>query len=321
MSSDLDRVPKRPRINTTADDTAQSLRRSDVWYDDGNVILVAGSTQFKIFKGILYENSPIFRDMFSLSTPSASETIDGCPVVHLSDTAEEVEHMLRALHNRRYFRSDVLQPIAVVSALLRLGKKYGIDHLRDDSIALLQKEWPSSLEELLAIDGYVAICEEPAVTIDAISLASETGVLSILPIAFYTCLNNDLIWGLEGEQRNDGTIATLSSDNQRRYLGGKEKVLWEQAAASFAWLHDLTPCGSADDCTQARRALFINLWNPLPQSWALEDWNEEWNDDLCPACIAGGKQRFEAARQIIWDKLPSLFDLPPWNELIAASSA
>ncbi|KDQ56532.1 hypothetical protein JAAARDRAFT_294594 [Jaapia argillacea MUCL 33604] len=302
MSSDLDRVPKRPRIDTTADDTAQSLRRSDVWYDDGNVILVAGSTQFKIFGGILSENSPIFRDMFSLSTPSASETIDGCPVVHLSDTAEEVEHMLRALHNRRYFRTDVLQPIAVVGSLLRLGKKYGIDHLREDSMELLQREWPSSLDEHLTVDGFVVICDEPGVTIDAISLALQTGVLSILPVAFYKCLYNDLTWVMEGERRMDGTIAKLSSDDQRRCLGGRVNVF-------------------TGDCTQARKDLFIRLWDPLPEIWALEDWDEDWSDDLCPACIVDGKERFEAARRTIWDKLPSFFDLPPWNELIAASSA
>lgn len=36
---------------------------NDVWFDDGNVILQAESTLFKVYRGILAQNSSVFHDM------------------------------------------------------------------------------------------------------------------------------------------------------------------------------------------------------------------------------------------------------------------
>lgn len=57
--------------------------------------------QFKVFKGILAVNSPIFRDMFSIAQVQEGEYTDGCPVVHLSDNAQDLAHILKALHDSR----------------------------------------------------------------------------------------------------------------------------------------------------------------------------------------------------------------------------
>ena len=73
--------------------------RSDIWYADGNVILQAEGVQFKVVKSILAQNSSVFEDMFSLPQPppSGMDTVDECPIVHLSDSAEEVGYILKAL--------------------------------------------------------------------------------------------------------------------------------------------------------------------------------------------------------------------------------
>lgn len=36
---------------------------------------------------------------------------------------------------------------------------------------------------------------------------------------------------------------------------------------------------------------------------------------LCPGCLAQIKQDVEEARQSVWDSLPAMFHLPPWEEL------
>lgn len=79
------------------------LVRSDVWYDDGNVVLQAQNAQFKIHKSILVHSSAVFRDMLSLPQPPLEDTyvVDGCPVVHLSDSAEEVRYILQAIFQRK----------------------------------------------------------------------------------------------------------------------------------------------------------------------------------------------------------------------------
>lgn len=77
--------------------------RSDIWYDDGSIILQAECTQFRVHKSILAECSTVFSDMFSLPQPPArdEEMIEGCPIVHLSDSAEEVRFILQAIFQQK----------------------------------------------------------------------------------------------------------------------------------------------------------------------------------------------------------------------------
>ena len=93
---------KRKRAEDPIDEPPfAELVRSDVWYEDGNVILQAENTQFKVHKSLLAQNSSVFADMFSFPQPPTSDaasTVDTCPIVCLAhDTAEEVGYLLKAL--------------------------------------------------------------------------------------------------------------------------------------------------------------------------------------------------------------------------------
>ena len=74
------------------------------WFEDGTIIIHAQSTRFKVYRGMLADKSAVFADMLSLPEPSIAETDDlfyECPVVRLSDSAEDWEHMLEAVFNRK----------------------------------------------------------------------------------------------------------------------------------------------------------------------------------------------------------------------------
>ncbi|KZP02293.1 hypothetical protein FIBSPDRAFT_686775, partial [Athelia psychrophila] len=75
---------------------------SSIWYHDGNVVLQAEGTRWKVHQGILAESSSVFRDMFSIPQPPSRDTelVEGCPVVQLSDTAKDVECVLQAICKR-----------------------------------------------------------------------------------------------------------------------------------------------------------------------------------------------------------------------------
>lgn len=84
---------------------ASRKRDEEFWYEDGSIILVARDVEFRVFKGILAEHSPVFRDMFSLpqpqgdassSTGTSRDVEHPCPIVHLSDSPEDLRHVLRA---------------------------------------------------------------------------------------------------------------------------------------------------------------------------------------------------------------------------------
>ena len=71
--------------------------KGEPWLEDGNVVLVAEGTAFRVFRSVLSKNSDVFCDMFMLPQRTDAETFDGCPVVHLADPMEEVRDVLLAL--------------------------------------------------------------------------------------------------------------------------------------------------------------------------------------------------------------------------------
>jgi hypothetical protein len=74
------------------------VRSSKFWFEDGNVVLQAEHTQFRLHRSVLSMHSPIFKDMFACSQPENGPTVDGCPLIHLSDTLEDVKNFVKILY-------------------------------------------------------------------------------------------------------------------------------------------------------------------------------------------------------------------------------
>lgn len=79
-------------------ESTPAIRSEEVWFDDGNLVIQAENTQFKIHRGILAKHSPVFADLFKVPHPADEPTVDGCPVVELHDCADDLKHMLLALY-------------------------------------------------------------------------------------------------------------------------------------------------------------------------------------------------------------------------------
>jgi len=77
-------------------------RAEDLWFDDGNLILKAGDTQFRIYAGFLAARSSVFRDMLSFPPPEeGNPTCDGCPIVFVYDSPNDLAYFLRAVFDSR----------------------------------------------------------------------------------------------------------------------------------------------------------------------------------------------------------------------------
>ena len=77
-------------------DEAAAHNDEEFWYEDGTIILIAREIEFRVYKGLLAERSPLFKDMLSLPQPPQSSYDSApCPVVHLSDSPEDLRHLLR----------------------------------------------------------------------------------------------------------------------------------------------------------------------------------------------------------------------------------
>ncbi|KZP23479.1 hypothetical protein FIBSPDRAFT_698028, partial [Athelia psychrophila] len=123
--------------------------RSEIWFEDGNVVLEAERKQFKVHRGMLARSSSIFRDMFTVPQPQnpEEESVDGCVIIRLPDSAEDVEIVLQALVERGFAASRDPVPIKVVAAFLRLGQKYDFEAIRIEALHRIFYEVPTTLED------------------------------------------------------------------------------------------------------------------------------------------------------------------------------
>ncbi|KAJ7700677.1 hypothetical protein B0H17DRAFT_882729, partial [Mycena rosella] len=72
-------------------------RVEELWFEDGNLVLQAGNSQFRLHRSILAARSPVFQDMLSFPQPPESELVEGCPLVRLPDAESEVTVFLKAI--------------------------------------------------------------------------------------------------------------------------------------------------------------------------------------------------------------------------------
>lgn len=79
-----------------------NLVRSDFWFLDGNIIIIAGQAAFKVHRGQLERHSDIFNGLFSIPQPQELDLFDGCLYVELHDSPSDVFYFLSALYDGLY---------------------------------------------------------------------------------------------------------------------------------------------------------------------------------------------------------------------------
>ena len=88
------------------------------------VIRSSDNTNFLVHKAILASSSSVFGDMFSLPQSPNSETIDGLPVVDISEDAELVRSLITILYP---IPSEIPGSYDRILALLAAAQKYDMD--------------------------------------------------------------------------------------------------------------------------------------------------------------------------------------------------
>ncbi|KAJ6589885.1 hypothetical protein DFH09DRAFT_218192 [Mycena vulgaris] len=309
---------------------SKSAIRSEVWYNDGSIVLQADNTQFRVHWGVLAQHSSFFRDMQGLPQPPDQPSADGCPIVELSDSVADVEHLLKALYDSTPLFKEPL-PLPVVAALIRLGRKYDFRNLLDTAVECLTVENPMTLQEYDArilhnhnrsIPTPPRIAQYPGVLFDIITLARENDILTVLPSAYYRALlAHDWTSLFDGIPRGDGTRAILPPIDQRAFILGRERILHAQCANgnTFGWLRSWSSrvgCSNPIPCT-AWRDKICDMFLTLPRLWAIPDaaTMRTWRVWLCPSCARHVEKSLSEGRIRMWEALPGIFDLPPWNEL------
>ncbi|KAJ6593497.1 hypothetical protein B0H19DRAFT_916562 [Mycena capillaripes] len=299
------------------------ITRSKLWHSDGSVILQVENTQFRVHWSVLALNSSFFRDMQALPQPPDQPSVEGCPIVELSDAVADVDYLLKALYTPTFLEQTAV-PFPVIAAFVRLGRKYDFKDLLDSALARLAFHNPSTLEAYDAQFNSTRIMRYPALPFEIVTLASENNILTVLPCAYWSLvLNFNSLF--DGIRRDDGTLASLPLSDLRRCVGGRERLLTKQFQSGYTlgWLRkwEFNDCSGPTLCPALRGVAFRWVLDRM-HAGGLGDLHsptgvngEDWRGLVCEACYDHIAKSAAAGRKKMWEELPALFDLPVWQEL------
>ncbi|KZP13431.1 hypothetical protein FIBSPDRAFT_797890 [Athelia psychrophila] len=317
--------------DSTHSDEAGSTTRSEIWFEDGNVVLQAEGTHFKVYRGALAAHSPIFKDVFAMPQPPSEgeAAIEGCPVVHLSDTAADVTIVLKALFllSGHIVAGEPLD-FAVVAAFLRLGKKYEIELLYAEALKRLRYEFPSTLKDLDEYSRHTMIKGDFRTSADVAKLAREQSLLCVLPLALYQCCcyAGAIFNPVAGITRDAGTTTMLSAGDFLACLLAGSSLSKTQVTSTLAWLNaprsTYPKCTSPAPCANIRKEVLYSIYFPSVNFLGHKCWSEfKYNHidevgEMCSSCNAVAEQLHNDGRAKFWEALPGIFGLSKWAELM-----
>lgn len=88
--------PKRRRFGGAAHPSPTPF-----WFSDGDIVLQVEQHRFRVH-GARLRCSEIFSDMLAMPQPPDAETVDGCPLVHLADAAQDWQVALKWMYDPAY---------------------------------------------------------------------------------------------------------------------------------------------------------------------------------------------------------------------------
>ncbi|KAJ6577802.1 hypothetical protein B0H19DRAFT_985414 [Mycena capillaripes] len=313
------------------DDTP--TRVEDLWFSDGSLVIQAEQSLYRVYRAVLGARSTVFNDMQSFPQPEDGETIEGCPVVKLPDAAADVTCFLRAIFDSSYFETyPTKTDLSTVVSILRLSNKYGVDYLRRRALVHLSSGIPMTYLDFAYEDDDESSLSDVqdgwkwAAAILAIGVARETEALWILPRLFYAIArtSSDSIRKILTGFPYKAHFAQLSGDDQTLLL--KSSLQISVATDDVLWfLHSPNPVpGCKGNCAKARLQALAKVQqimraekdraNPLGICRRAGIW-ETLEKSCCQACYQFFKKAHKEAAQALWDKLPEICKLPPWEDL------
>ncbi|KAJ7161743.1 hypothetical protein C8R46DRAFT_1223037 [Mycena filopes] len=288
--------------------TAPELTREEtLWFPDATLVLQAGNRLYRLFPGILAAKSLVFQDMLAFPQPATGETFDGCPLVRLSDRADDVTYFLKAIFHYDFFEAWPVQvEFPIFAANLRLSQKYQVEPLRKRALVHLSERCAPSWEK------WEEFYDWDVNPIELLNLAREVSAHWVLPQAFSACCLLDPMLLVSGWPTADvdGNMQTVILDISRH----TPLPVRRDRDAHHLDL-DTAPCLTArvsyqKDAEEWRSAgvSVLKLWNEL-------DW-DNLKVDVCSPCSEFMHASHAAAREEYWQALPKIFNMPNWNILL-----
>ncbi|EIN04233.1 hypothetical protein PUNSTDRAFT_76587 [Punctularia strigosozonata HHB-11173 SS5] len=286
---------------------------TELWYEDGSIVLAAEGVGFKVYQMLVAQNSTIFADMLAISTPQANiDSRYGCPLVHMPDPADHLRSLLLAIHDARYAHRRIDNaPCAEVIGIVSLATKYDIPHLRIRAAKRLAMWYPDSLKAWIAVRRE-SVSLSPTDNRDVMNVARQCNLTSLLPVIMFALCDRPIAEIID---------ASLCPQDLLLIMQGRLELLSMQRLLPYRWLYrGNETCVTPSICNRLKESHSHTLENnPWRQRvWTFFNpfvWANVEKSGMCKQCVADGIQTGETGRQHAWNELPAIFGLPPWNQL------
>ncbi|KAJ7712949.1 hypothetical protein B0H16DRAFT_1743733 [Mycena metata] len=315
-------------------DPVKSVQRSpDFWFEDGTIVLQADNVLYRVYRGFLASRSAVFRDMFSTPQPADEPLIEGCPVVQLHDTAEELALFLKALlpsNPPTAFNTSPVCNLSELVSVLRLSEKYDVPALCAFMESILVALYPTTLEGWdagpalryplfslfsdghgpLIVPGYAEGEEDHVKVLD---VAVARGLRSILPAVLYCVVvyEHTFISQIQDKEYLQRCITALPELAFARkniegcmYSSPKNNGCAQQAACAQV----KTEMGY----DEARETDPDAMCDPFGLSGPSIKYS---GGGVCVNCLEISQLEYEEGRNNWWEDLPKTFGLGTWEEL------
>ncbi|KAJ7463363.1 hypothetical protein FB451DRAFT_1139731 [Mycena latifolia] len=306
----------------------QPTRVEQLWFPPETIVIRAEDKIFQVSRAVLAARSSVFRDMLQFPQPTSedNELIDGNPVVRLHDSSKDVTAFLTAIFDSSYFMPHPAHvEIYSLLGILRLANKYDVQYLYRRALThLLMAGWYTQTAH--EVHDFTDIVSPPNSTAaEALSIAAaaaEVGAQWLLPWAYYTAstFNADQLLPLMDDER--------LSQHARKCLDAHVHMVRGTAMIN-EFLSVVSPCPTAAACGEVRRLSLVKFFISVREGKDQDPIYDSTADvvrrlkekGLCDECCAVAETYHKEAVSTFWDKLPSLFGLPPWAELRAMKHA
>ncbi|KIJ56892.1 hypothetical protein M422DRAFT_773635 [Sphaerobolus stellatus SS14] len=318
MDEDSGRPKKRQRSNTVTK-SFDDLKRSSICYlEDGNIVLAVEETAFRVHRSVFSKHSDVFRDMFLNAVPPQEEgrTYDGCPVIELTDHAEDVATLLKSIYeNRQYSEEKTIH----LARLLKMSNKYLMGSVYDRVFKSLQQRMPDNFEKFkrhflqsdvqpMPIELAIAVAEAAMTTGTDVLLPSllynfcrvaSTEQLGKLPPAIVAKV-------AAGKQNLSFAMLRFVADVVKKRTSASSPCYSGNCRAAWALIKDLM-----DDNIYGS---MIRIFNPLRVYAHILSLGDRLSE--CPKCRAERTQVFQNECEKVWNDLPKMFGLGEnWEDL------
>ncbi|TRM65717.1 hypothetical protein BD626DRAFT_397813 [Schizophyllum amplum] len=316
---------ERPDKRQRTEEVEYPAQCSDIWFDDGNVILQAENIQFRVHRGLLARHSSVFKDMFSMPQATASteesHAPGGPPIVYLSDAASDVQYALAKLFNLADPEDEKKAPtISQLVSALRIGHKYLIPRLWNDSVSRLRCAFPSNQvafreclykrDDITRDNTATAIRVLPSETLlELVDTVAEVGLQTVLPPLYYRILLR--------ESLNTLIDNPYPRDNRARayLLGGRAELLCSLSHSVAQWLklnaHGVV-CTTPAECRKAGYVAYADIANIR---FPIGPWINGLQTGMCAHCNEQLQSTLSVVEGMSWVDLPRVFRLPAWKDL------